>query len=176
MRGFVALTLLLAACTSDTTSYRPTDRGDGVERAGPPAAAYDVGGLANVRVWSSGGFLSNTDEPMAHVGFEIRNAGEAPIVFDGDAVQLALFDLEGAPLPAATFVVIAPLGPSQIAIAPAASAAFDVYFATPVRPRSIGRMNVHWVLRAGPVRRAEVTHFTRDDDASPRLPIVAPGS
>jgi len=176
MRGIVALTVVLAACTSDTTSFRPTDRGEGLERPGPPAAAYDVSGLAHVRVWSTGGFLSNTEEPMAHVGFEIRNTSKTPVVFDGDAVSLAVFDLEGEPLPPATFVVITPLGPSQIPVAPNTTSQLDVYFATPVRPRAIGTMNVHWVLRAGETRRAEVTHFTREDDGAPRPPSVAPGS
>src|SRR5690349_21075266 len=72
----------VAACGPETTSFRTTDRGDGSERAGPPAAAYVVRDAAQVRVWSNGGYIGSSDEPMTHVAFEIR--ATRPVVFDSD--------------------------------------------------------------------------------------------
>lgn len=166
----VAVLVAIAACGGpETTSFRTTDRGDNTDRAGPPAAAYDVHG-ANVHVWTNGGYIGSSDEPMTHVGFEIRNTSAQPIVFDGDALQLVAFDRNGAPLPPVAFAAITPLGPSQIAIAHDATVTFDAYFKLPVRPRVVDSMRVHWSLRAGAASHGEVTTFVRDD----AFPVVDP--
>ena len=75
----------------DTTSFRPFERVD-PEHAGPPRVAYDVKftehRAARAHVWSSGGYVSSTDQPMTHIGFEIRNATTRPLAFDADAMEL----------------------------------------------------------------------------------------
>lgn len=155
------MVLALAACGPETTSFRTTDRGDGSERAGPPAATYAIGETAQVHVWSNGGYLSPSDEPMTHIGFEIH--ATRPIVFDTDALGLALFDKYGILLPPARFVSVTPLGPSQLPIAAATTTALDAYFLLPVRPRTVGTMRVHWSLQIGDSHDEQVTTFVRDD-------------
>jgi hypothetical protein len=162
--------LLFAACSLESTSFRPTDRGDGSERDGPPAAAYDAS-FAKIYVWSTGGYYSNTDEPMTQIHFEIRNTSTAPVVFDGDALSLALFDASGTSIGPAAFVVVAPLGPAQVAIAPGATVLLDAYFALPVATRRVAAMHAQWAVTSGRVRRFEVTHFVRaDEPGAPQLP------
>jgi hypothetical protein len=162
-----AILVVLASCGPETTSFRTTDKGDGTDRS-PPAAAYAVraGGrlVARVHVWSNGGYIGNTEEPMTHVGFEVENPTRRAVIFDGDALALSLFDNTGAALPPARFTAITPLGPSQLAIAPGETLAFDSYFWLPVLPRVIDHMRVQWVLRADDERAVETTSFTRDDE------------
>lgn len=162
----VTLVAAAASCGPETTSFRTTEKGDGSDRS-PPAAVYDVrvgGQLAHARVWSNGGYIGTSDEPMTHVGFEIENASRRAIVFDSDALGLAVFDGTGAALPAPAFTTLTPLGPSQVAIAPGATVTLDGYWKLAVRPRVVDHMRVQWSLRAGDSRHVETTSFTRDDD------------
>ena len=167
MARVVASVLLLAACGPETTSFRTTDRGDGKDRDGPPAAAYDVrsdGAIANVHVWSNGGYISDNELPMTQVGFEIENNGAELITFDGDMLQLVVYDTRGATLPPTAFVVVTPIGPALVAIAPGATQVLEAYFELPVRPRVVETMRVRWTLRMGDARYTEYTHFVRDDN------------
>jgi hypothetical protein len=157
-----------AACGSDATSFRPIDRSD-PDRAGPPRASYDVhiaGQLvAQAHTWSSGGYMSSSDEPMTHLGFRIVNRGARPVIFDGDALDLAVFDDDSTRLPATQLTSITPLGPSLIVIQPAMAAVFAAYFQLPVRPRAVETMEVRWTLHAGDGEYHQITGFVRDDDA-----------
>ena len=157
-----------AACGPETTSFRTTDRSD-PNHAGPPSAAYDVflGGrlAARAHVWSSGGYLSSTGEPMAHVGFEINSATMRPVMFDGDALELIVFDDAGAKLPPTRFTTVTPLGPSLIIVPPASTVMLGAYFLLPVRPRAVESMQVRWTLRLDAEDYHQVTGFIRDDDA-----------
>jgi hypothetical protein len=182
MRLFhLAALLAVAACGPETTSFRTTDQGDGSERAGPPAAAYSVRvgdrHAARVYVWSNGGYIGTSDEPMTHIGFEIRNTGGKPVVFDGDAMQLLLLDNRGKALPPATFTAVTPLGPAQVPIAAGSTATLDAYFMLPVRPRGVETMRVRWSLQLGDARYDQTTSFVRDDDfpvvEAPERPIGA---
>ena len=167
MTRIVSALILLAACGPETTSFRTTDRGDGKDREGPPAAAYDVrsdGAVANVHVWSNGGYISNTELPMTHIGFEIENNGTAAIGFDSDVLQLAIYDSRGATLPATAFVVVTPIGPALVPIAPGETKNLEAYFELPVRPRVVESMRLRWNLRMGDARYTEYTHFVRDDE------------
>src|SRR5512140_3714241 len=158
-----------AACGPETTSFRTTDKGDGSERGGPPAAAYDVRladqAVAQVHVWSNGGYLSAAGEPMTHVGFEIQNTSAQPIVFDGDALDLTVFDASSKALPPSHFTTITPLGPSQLQIQPGATVTLGSYFTIPVRPRAVDTMRIKWSLRARDKRYIQITRFARDDEA-----------
>ena len=162
------------ACAPETTSFRPIDKGDGSERPGPPRAAYDVRmadqPIAIVHVWSNGGYVSAGDEPMTHIGFEIHNAGVMPIVFDGGALTVAVFDSAAEALPATRITSVEPRGPGQRPIRPGATVILGIYFAVPVQPRAVATMQVQWALRAGDQRYLQLTRFARDDDA----PVVAP--
>lgn len=165
-----------SACGPETTSFRTTERSD-PERAGPPSAPYDVylGGklVAQTHVWSSGGYLSSTDEPMTHVGFEIRNTASHALTFDGDLLELLVFDRSGKPLPQPKLTSITPLGPALITVAPGDTTMLAAYFLLPVRPRTVDSMQVRWTLRLGSDEYRQVTGFVRDDDA-PILDYVAP--
>ena len=156
----IAALCAVAACGSETTSFRTTDRGDG-ER---PGAAYTIHDTAQVHVSSNGGYIGSSDEAMTHVGFEIRNTSKHSVVFDGEALGLALYDKYGAPLSAARFVSVTPLGPAQVPVASGATTVLDAYFLIPVRPRVVDTMRVHWTLRIDDSRDEEITTFVRDDD------------
>jgi len=167
---------VLAACGSETTTFRSTDRGDGADRIGPPAAAYDLhagGEAAHAYVWSRGGYISNTDEPMVDVGFEVHNLGKHPIVFDDDALALELFDRDGRAMSPASLVAVVPLGAAKVVIAPGATVMLEAAFQTPVRPLVIQSMRAHWSIAIGDARQSEVTSFVRDD-AYPVLDAPTP--
>jgi len=168
--------LAITGCGPETTSFRTTDHGDGLEPAGHSAAAYVVRSsghsVASVHVWSNGGFIGSSGEPMTHVGFEIQNTGASPIELDGDAIQLVVFDKLGAALPPAVFTVVTPLGPALVPIAPGATTPLDVYFRIPTSPRVVDTMRVQWTLRHDDVRSVQTTNFVRDDD----YPVADPPS
>lgn len=172
----LATLLAFTGCGPETTSFRTTDQGDGLERAGHSAAAYIVRSsgrsVASVHVWSNGGYIGSSGEPMTHLGFEIQNTGASTIEFDSDAVQLVVFDKLGAALPPAVLTVVTPLGPALVPIAPGATAPLDVYFRIPTSPRVVDAMRVQWALRLGDVRSIRTTNFVRDDD----YPVADPPS
>jgi hypothetical protein len=167
---FVALSAIsVVACGSEVTSFRPADRGDEPDHGGPPAASYDVRvaeqPIADVRVWSTGGFISVSDEPMAQIGFEIRNRSSQRIAFDCDALELTVFDTTLTTLPPTRLTRLAPLGPPQVEVMPGKTAMLAAYFQLPVRPRAIDFMRVRWSLRSSDQRYSETTSFRRDDGA-----------
>lgn len=162
----LAALLVLAACGPETTSFRATDQSD---PARPSAALYAVG-AARVDVWSNGGYVATTGEPMTHVGFEIRNTGGAPIVFDGDALRLVVFGARGQVLSPATFTSVTPLGPAQVAIPAGETRTLEAYFLLPVRPRMVDTMQVRWSLKIADETVTETSSFTRNDD----YPVLEP--
>ncbi|HEY0481223.1 MAG TPA: hypothetical protein VGD37_27095 [Kofleriaceae bacterium] len=168
LAALVAVGFACAACGAEATSFRPVDRSD-PDRAGPPSAAYEVhiaGQLvAQAHAWSSGGYMSSGGEPMTHVGFRIVNRSAGPVIFDGDALELAAFDDDSTRLPATRLTSITPLGPSLIVIQPAMTTLFATYFLLPVRPRAVETMEVRWTLHAGDGEYHQITGFVRDDDA-----------
>lgn len=155
MLKLVALSLALAACGPENTSFRTIDRSD----PATSAAYYPLRG-ATVHVWSNGGYIGSSDEPMTHIGFDIRNTGVRPIVFDGDALKLAVTGKSGVPLPDSKFVTITPLGPSKVTIAPGAETQLDTYFQLGVRPRMVEGMRIRWSVDG----QSQITSFVRDDD------------
>lgn len=168
----------VTACGPETTSFRPTDRND-PSHAGPPSAVYDVylaGQLvARTHVWSNGGYLSSTDDPMTHVGFEINSTTLRALAFDADALELAAFDGDGVALPAPRITSITPAGPPLISVPAASTLVLGVYFSLPVRPRSVASMQVRWTLRTDAEEYRQVTGLARDDDAKINA-YIAPGA
>lgn len=166
-RALIAIVLAGSACGPEITSFRPTDRTD-PDRAGPPSATYDVRiagqRVARAHVWSTGGYVSSTDEPMTQVGFELVNPGRDPVTFDSDTLELVVFDSAGTRLPPPRFTAIAPLGPSLIHVMPGKAAVFAAYFLLPVRPRAVDSMQVRWTVCAGDGAYHQITRFVRDDD------------
>jgi hypothetical protein len=164
-----------AACSPDTTSFRPIERADS-GHAGPPSVVYDIQfneqRASRAHVWSSGGYLSSTGQPMTHIGVEIRNATARPLAFDADALELVVFDRDGARLPPARLAMITPRSPSLIIVPPVSTAMVGAYFELPVRPRTVGSMQVRWLLRLDADEYRQVTGFLRDDDTQ----VVAPTS
>lgn len=158
----------VAACGADTTSFRPTDRSD-PSHAGPPSAVYDIylaGQLvARSHVWSNGGYVSSGDDAMTHVGFEISSTTLRGLTFDADALELAVFDREGAALPRPTLTSITPNASPLISVPPASTVVLGAYFRLPVRPRDVGTMQVRWLLRTDNEEYRQVTGLVRDDNA-----------
>lgn len=166
-RLLATLPLAFASCTPETTSFRTTDQSDPAETDKSAYYALRVGerGAAVVHVWSNGGYIGTSDEPMTHVGFDIENRGAVPIVFDVDALRLSIAGKHVARLPPPRFVAVTPLGPAKVPIDPGTSALLDSYYELAVRPRSVDTMQIRWTLRAGPASVEQVTTFVRDDDA-----------
>jgi hypothetical protein len=184
LAALVAAALACGACSAcgpETTSFRTTDPGD-PSRIGPPSAAYDVylaGQLvAKVHLWSSGGFVSSSDESMTHVGFEIGNASNRALMFDGNALELVAFDSTGAKLPPPQLTTITPRGPALVMIPPGETVVLAVYFQLAVRPRNVFSMETRWMLRTSSDEYRQITGFVRDDDAPivERAPPVDPRS
>src|SRR5512144_1648052 len=100
--------LVAFACGPGATAFRTTDLADGrdVRLADQP--------IAHVRVWSNGGYVAATGAPTTHIGFEITNTSTRPIVFETDALQLALFDNRGAELASPAFAALSPLAPAVL--------------------------------------------------------------
>lgn len=163
----LAALFVFAACGPETTSFRTTD---GSDPDRPSAALYTMHDAARVDVWSNGGYLGSSGEPMTHVGFEIRNTSSAPIVFDSNALRLIVLGAHGTLLPAARFTAVTPLGPAQVSIAAGATKTLEAYFVLPVRPRMIDAMRVRWSLKIGNTGYDQISSFTRDDD----YPILDP--
>lgn len=159
---------LTGACGAEATSFRPIDRAD-PRHIGPLSAVYDaaIAGqvVAKVHVWSSGGYVTSDDEPMTHLGFEINSAVMQPLTLDVDALELAVFDVAGNKLPAPQLASTMPLGASLVTVRPGGTALFGAYYALPVAPRDVERMQAHWILRRGTDEFQQVTGFVRDDDA-----------
>lgn len=161
MKGLqLAALFVFAACGPETTSFRTIDNSD-PDR--PSAALYAMHDAARVDVWSNGGYIGSSGEPMTHVGFEIRNTSSAPIVFDSDALRLVVVGAHGALLPPARFTTVTPLGPAQVSIAAGATKTLEAYFVLPVRPRMIDAMWVRWSLKIGDTGYDGMSSFTRDD-------------
>lgn len=164
------------ACGRQTTSFRPLEPTD-PNHAGPPSVAYDVpiaGQLVGrAHVWSSGGYVSSGDEPMTQIGFEINSATMRTMTFDGDALELLVFDRDGNPLPPTRLTAITPLGPTLVTVPAASTVMLGSYFQLPVPPRNVGSMQVRWTLRLDADDYRQVTGFLRDDDAEvvERVPL-----
>jgi len=163
----LAALFVFAACGPETTSFRTTD---GSDPDRPSAALYAIHDAVRVDVWSNGGYLGASGEPMTHVGFEVRNTSPVPIVFNSDALQLIVFGAHGTRLPAARFTAVTPLGPAQVSIAAGATKTLEAYFVLPVRPRMIDAMRVRWSLEIGNTGYDQISSFTRDDD----YPVLDP--
>ena len=165
--------LALAACTAETTSFRATDASD---PSRPTAAMHAVSDGVRVDVWSNGGYIGASDEPMTHVGFEVRNTTATQVVFDSDSLALAVFDKRGATLAPARFVAVTPLGAAKLAIGAGETKTFDAYFLIPVTPRAIETMRVRWQLWIGNRAHAQTSSFVRDDDYPVLEPPASPST
>ena len=168
------LAVAAAACSPETTSFRSTDRVDSSEADVPTPAIVDLRDVARVRVWSTGGFIGSSEDPMTQIGIKIDNVSRRPIVFEGDAAALAIFDAQGVALADPVLTSIVPLGPSQVAIGPGASVTLDLYFKLPVRPRQVASMRARWAVIAGGERIVRSTSFVRDDEIAWSGPSAAP--
>lgn len=124
----------------------------------------------HIDAWSNGGYIGSSDEPMTHVGFEVRNASATPVIFDSDTVTLAVFDKHGAVLPQPKFVTVTPIGPAKVTVGPGETKAFDTYFMLQVSPRTVETMRVRWMLRIGDRRIPQTSTFVRDDG----YPVLEP--
>jgi hypothetical protein len=167
------------ACGPQSTSFRPIE-GPDPNHTGPPSVAYDVwiaGQLAaRAHVWSSGGYVSSGDAPMTQIGFEINSATMRTMTFDGDALELLVFDRDGGPLPPTRLSTITPLGPTLVTVPAASTVMLGTYFQLPVAPRSVGSMQVRWTLRLDADDYRQITGFLRDDDAELVEHVPLPGS
>jgi hypothetical protein len=164
MRIIAMLAALLVACTPDTTSFRSTERIDSSDPELPSPAVYDLENVARVRVWSGGGYIGTSQDPMTHVGIAIQNIGKQPVIFDDDAVSLALYGEDRVPLPAPELRVVVPLGPSKVVIAPGERATFELHFKLGVKLARVAAMTLRWSVMSGGEVIVRTTDFVRDDE------------
>jgi hypothetical protein len=163
-RLLAAIPLAFGACAPETTDFRTTDQSDPSDS---DRASYrlQVGdrGAARVQVWSKGGYIGTSDEPMTHVGFDIDNTGTVPLVFDVDALHLEVAGSDDRELPTPRFVAVTPLGPAKIAIPPGTTSTFNSYFELRSHPTEVEKMEVRWKLSAGSADIDQLTSFVRED-------------
>jgi len=167
MRIITMLAALLVACTLDTTSFRSTDRIDSSDPELPSPAVYDLENVARVRVWSGGGYVGTSEDPMTHVGIAIQNTGKQPVIFEDDAVSLALYGKDRVALPAPELRVVVPLGPSKVVIAPGERATFELHFQLGVKLARVAAMTLRWSVMSGGQIIVRTTDFVRDDEPAP---------
>lgn len=158
---------VMPSSASETTSFRPTDYVE-LSDARTAAAAYDIQDVARVHVWSTGGFISNSDDSMTHVGIQIENIGGHGIAFDGTTFELVIFHECGAQLPNPTLTSIVPLGPCHLLIPPGTSVTFDLCFKLAVHPQLVASMRASWFILAAEERIGRTTNFVRDDELRSR--------
>jgi hypothetical protein len=172
-RLLTAIPFALASCTPDTTEFRTTDESDPSDPERGASYRLRVGqhGSARVQVWSYGGYVGTSDEPMTHVGFDIHNTGTQPLVFDVSDLRLAVEDAQARKLPPPKLTSVTPLGPEKIRIPPGSSAMFDSYFQLKTQPADVEKMQVRWTLSADSSEIEQHTTFVRtaDDDGMPVL-------
>jgi hypothetical protein len=103
---------------------------------------------------------------MTHVGFDIRNTGAEPLVFDVSDLRLAIEGPQGRKLPLPKLTSVTPLGPEKIRIPPGSSTRLDSYFQLTTPPAEVEKMQVRWALSAGSAETEHLTTFVRavDDD------------
>ncbi|MDQ2766424.1 MAG: hypothetical protein M3Y30_04640 [Gemmatimonadota bacterium] len=150
--------------TSETTSFRPTDRIDISDPGAQTAAVYDIQGVARVHVWSTGAVIGRNDDSTTHIGFQIENIGHHGIEFDGNTFELVIFHESGAQLPDPILTSIVPLRPSRLPIPPATGVTLDLYFKLAVRLQHVASMRASWSILAAEQRIVRSTNFVRDDD------------
>jgi hypothetical protein len=167
-RLLAAIPFAFASCTPETTEFRATEETDPSDPERGASYRIRVGqrGAACVQVWSYGGYVGTSDEPMTHVGFDIRNTGAEPLVFDVSDLRLAIQGPQGRKLPLPKLTSVTPLGPEKIRIPPGSSTRFDSYFQLTTPPAEVEKMQVRWALSAGSAETEHLTTFVRavDDD------------
>lgn len=156
----LVMSIVLVACGPEVTSFRTTDTSD---PARPGAALVTVENGVTVAIWSNGGYVGTSDEPMTHVGFEVRNTSAEPAVFEGGGLALTVLGKHGETLPIVKFVAVTPLGPADVSVPARSTTALDSYFMLPVRPRAVDTMRVHWSVRIEGASHDQTTSFVRDD-------------
>jgi hypothetical protein len=142
----------LPACTATHQHFRPAERAHAESRGGRPAAEYDLGveqrRWGEVRVWSDGArYAADGPQPgtRVHVGFELENALDVPLVLD-----LGETRLEGLEINGELFAALSPATPHPEHAAAGHSVRFiDLMFVLPkpVPADEVGPFRVHWVLR-----------------------------
>ena len=143
---------------------RPTDCVALSNRGAQTAAVYDIQDVARIHVWSTGGFISNIDEPMIHVGIQIENISRHAIGFDSTSFELVVFHECGAPMPDPMLTSNVPLGPSHVLIPSATGVTLDLYFKLAVRLQLVASMRARWSILAAEERLVRSTSFVRNDD------------
>lgn len=134
MRALLLVTVWLFAGCSTHRFFTPREHQDGSGPAGHPAALYPLDGpppTGELRLWSGGAELIDLDDGNAvtelHVGFELENHGEVPLVVDTGAIQCTDLVIEGQGAGS--------LAPHRLSgnaeVAPGAVARLDVWFRPP---------------------------------------------
>lgn len=158
--------------TSETTSFRPTDR---IDTSGTPlAAVYDIQDAARVRVWSKGGFIGVGGAAMAHVGIHIANLSGHGIEFECSSFELAIFHESGVQLPDPMLAAYAPPGPSLMLILPRTGATLDLYFELVVQLQLVASMRASWFVVVAEQRIGRTTNFVRDGGGQLRSRLRSP--
>ena len=162
LRATPLLLLAFAGCAGQRATFRPTERVLAETSQGFAQAVYDLpqaqGRAGEAKLWTDGVYREG-DRTIAHVGFEIENTGDVPIVLDLGAVRLAQVKTAAGPrddLAPARTTGAAEVKPHSVGVV-------ETFFALPedTKPRDIEEFRVIWSARVGEERRDEFTPFVR---------------
>lgn len=162
----ISLALTLAGCAAQREYFRPTERAEAMTDSGYVEARYDVttsqGRVGEVKLWSLGSYRGEVNgkaTTLVHVGFEIENAGNTPLVLDLPGLWLDTVRTDKG-----TFRGLRPVAWRGKHVAPPHSRArVDGYFALPVQPQRVDAFDVRWNVRAGHEQYAQFTPFVEDE-------------
>ncbi len=157
------LPILLGACATDRL-FAPRENVNGAGPTGRPAAVYPLSPAGNgeVRLWSDGGDR-RVDAAAAltvlHVGFELENTGNEPLVLDPVDVRIADLVVDEGVLAGAPPRLLG--APSKVATPNGSTARVDLEFGIDgeLMPRAIRGFHVHWRVQVGVDSYAQVTPF-----------------
>lgn len=156
------LLLAFAGCAGQRAAFRPTERVLAETSAGLAQAVYDLpraqGRAGEAKLWTDGIYREG-ERTIAHVGFEIENTGEVPIVLDLAALRLG--EVKTASGTRGELVPTKTTGSAEVK--PHSVGIIETFFALPddTQPRDIEEFRVIWSARIGEERHAEFTPFVR---------------
>ncbi len=169
----------IAGCGNYPESFEPSERVTAISPEGTLAAEYPIrgttGDLGEVKVWSRGTFrgkVNGQERTLLHVGFDIENSTDRPLMFDTSSIRL-----ESAQANSKVFGGLVPASVvGQGAIAGNSDGTVDAYFELPhgISPQEMDSFRVRWDVSAGAQTFSQRTPFLEVPDYSYAYPYYDP--
>lgn len=178
--GIVAVaisTYCLVGCTTrNVESFTPLERVEGQTFEGYTEAVYDLAGTAGrfgeAKVWTKGAFIpTNDDQTVIHIGLDIENGGQEPIVVNPSEIRLESVQtdkgvLQNVPVSIPT---------RATAVRANSTGRVELYFELPAQidPSDIDAFRVAWRVQSDGQEFTEFTPFAHTEPAAYYVPVNA---